>query len=426
MSTFRNALAASSAAIALIAAGSASAAGFYIQEQSVTGIGRAFAGSAAMSDDVAGMYFNPAIMTGLDKKIQAETGVNVLVPTATLKDRGTTSTTPGGFNSSGNPGNPYEATPVPFGAAAMPLMDGDLWLGVHAGAPFGLSSDYGKTWFGRYDSTKTDLRVYQVSPSVAYAINDQFSIGAGVDVQRAEATLEAAVATTGLTANDLQYKVKGDDWDYGFNVGATYKPTEKLKLGASYRSAITHTLKGTASLTTAAGTIFDSSSGSADLDLPDMAILSAVYDLTPDWRVMGSLNWFGWSNFEKIAVEAADANLSPTVQQNYKNTYAVSIGGEHDLTDSLTIRAGIQYDQTPTQDNYRTSRTPDGNRLWLSTGLGYKFNDVFSVDAAYTYINISDESINLTRAGAVSGSTTIDASSSGHVHIIGLQGRLKF
>jgi long-chain fatty acid transport protein len=422
MSTFRNALAASSAAIALIAAGSASAAGFYIQEQSVTGLGRAFAGSAAMSDDVAGMYFNPANMTGLTGKFQAETGVNLLIPSADLKNQGTTF---GGVANagSGNPSNPYDPTLVPYGAAAMSLMDGDLWLGVHAGAPFGLASDYGKTWFGRYDSTKTDLKVYQVSPSIAYAINDQFSIGAGVDIQRAEATLEAAVPVTGSTTTDRLYRVKGDDWDYGFNVGMTYKPVQPLTLGASYRSAVSHKLDGTATLFSNAGSTLITSDGSAGLDLPDMAIVSAVYDITPDWRVMGSVNWFGWSNFQEIAVDADNAALDTTVEQNYKNTFAFSIGGEHDLTDSLTIRAGIQYDETPTQDNFRTSRTPDGNRLWLSTGVGYKFNDVFSMDAAYTFINISDEDISLSRA---SGFSQVEASSSGKVHIIGLQGRLKF
>ncbi len=172
----------------------ADAAGFYIQEQSVKGLGSAFAGSVTSLDDASVVYFNPAGMTKLDRA-QVNGGVHMLVPSAKLSNNGST------FNAApsggGSGGNPYNPTPVPNGFAVMPLnSDQSLWAGIGVTAPFGLANDYGDSWFGRFDSTKTELTTINIQPSLAYKVNDWLSIGAGVDVQYAKANLEAVVSDT--------------------------------------------------------------------------------------------------------------------------------------------------------------------------------------------------------------------------------------
>ena len=42
------------------------AAGFYIQEQSVSGLGSAFAGQGAIARDASVLHYNPAAITQLD------------------------------------------------------------------------------------------------------------------------------------------------------------------------------------------------------------------------------------------------------------------------------------------------------------------------------------------------------------------------
>ena len=71
------------------ASSTAQAAGFYIQEQSVSGLGSAFAGQAAMPRDASTVYFNPAGMTYLPGA-NLNVGVHVLAPSAELDDRGST------------------------------------------------------------------------------------------------------------------------------------------------------------------------------------------------------------------------------------------------------------------------------------------------------------------------------------------------
>lgn len=72
-------LSTASAVLVLAAAGSANAAGFYIQEQSVSGQGASFAGAAAQPRDASVVFFNPAGMTHLPGG-NMHAGVSLLVP----------------------------------------------------------------------------------------------------------------------------------------------------------------------------------------------------------------------------------------------------------------------------------------------------------------------------------------------------------
>ena len=161
------------------------AAGFYIQEQSVKGLGSAFAGSTTSIDDASTIYFNPAGMTELEGT-QINAGVHLIIPNADVTDNG--STFPPGVTVAADNGNPYDPSPVPNLYFATPVNVGgqDIWAGIGVSAPFGLGSDYGEDSFVRFDSTETELKTINVAPSVAYKINDAISIGGGIDVQYAE------------------------------------------------------------------------------------------------------------------------------------------------------------------------------------------------------------------------------------------------
>jgi len=76
-------LTSASAALVLAASGSAHAAGFYIQEQSVSGQGASFAGAGAQPRDASIQFFNPAGMTYLPGG-NIHAGVTVLAPTGDL------------------------------------------------------------------------------------------------------------------------------------------------------------------------------------------------------------------------------------------------------------------------------------------------------------------------------------------------------
>ena len=85
------------------------AAGFYIQEQSVSGLGSAFSGSVTNIEDPSTVYFNPAGMTKLNG-IQVQAAAHALLPSADLTDTG--STLGGAAITGGDGGNPYSLSPL--------------------------------------------------------------------------------------------------------------------------------------------------------------------------------------------------------------------------------------------------------------------------------------------------------------------------
>ena len=198
----------------------ADAAGFYIQEQSVSALGAAFSGSTTSIDDASTIYFNPAGMTRLDGP-QANLGVNLLIPNGELDDTG--STLLGAPVGGGDGGNPYDPTPVPNAYVAYPWMNGKLWTGLGVSAPFGIANEYDDDYFARYDSTETELLTINVAPTLAYQALPWLSIGGGVDIQYADAELKAVV-TDGVVEGES--KLEGDDVSVGFNLGVLATPIQ--------------------------------------------------------------------------------------------------------------------------------------------------------------------------------------------------------
>ncbi len=64
-------------------------AGFAVAEQSVTGLGRAFAGSAAVAEDASTIFFNPAGLTYL-KKSEVVSALHFINPESDFTNNGST------------------------------------------------------------------------------------------------------------------------------------------------------------------------------------------------------------------------------------------------------------------------------------------------------------------------------------------------
>jgi long-chain fatty acid transport protein len=414
----RVALSAGMTTAALLWVGSAQAASFFVQEQSVSGQGRSFAGSVAAAEDASTVWSNPAGMAFLPAP-EVQFGVSALIPDSKITDDGSTIDYPGlgrfipnlpprpVGGSKGD--NPYDTTFVPYNYIAAPVgAGGDLWLGLGITAPFGLAGEYHDDWFGRYDSTKSELRVFNISPVIAYRVNDWLSVGGGIDISYAEATLESSVPNPigVLGLPDGKLKIKGDSLAVGFNLGVLAQPGPGTRIGVHFRSGIDHDLDGTGKLSGVTlppnpllpRSLDFSTDGTAELHLPPQASVGIRQRITPDITLLGSVTWYGWSSFEEIRVLRADGGDDLATAQSYHDTVAFAIGGEYQATDDLTLRTGFQYDPTPTRNGFRSSRTPDGDRYWLSAGLSYDVTETMTVDFAYSHVFIDSANIDASQS----------------------------
>lgn len=411
--------------LALLTSNVCHAAGFYIQEQSISGLGAAFAGQSATARDASVVYFNPAGMTSLSDA-EISSGAHLLFLESGLTNNGSTiDTNPGGGVTlapltGNNGGNPYSPELIPNLHIAYPIMDKKVWLGFSVSAPFGLANEYADGWFGRFDSTKTELQVIDYSPNFAAKITDWLSVGGGVNIQSSNANLESTVrVTTDGTSN-----LNGEDWSAGYNIGFMLKPLETTTFGAHYRSSVKHTLDGRFAIRGSGGGDTNVQA-TADLDLPDMLQLGINHKLNDKVTLLGGATWYGWNHFDKIKVVGNTNNVISNTIQNYQTTWAFSIGGEYAVSDQWTLRAGYQFDETPTTDEFRTSRTPDGDRNWLSAGGTYKVNDKVSLDLAFTYIDVANETINVNR-NITSAVANVKADTEGQVGIFAMGINYKF
>ena len=232
--------------------GEAWGSGFQIRENSAPALGNAFAGAAASSEDPSIIANNPAGMIGLSGN-QVSGDIGIIVPSAVFSGMGVTATRQP--ISGGNGGDAAGAQPVP---AAYGFYDAspDLKVGLALTAPFGLQTQYQSDWVGRYQAIRSDIATININPNVAYRVSDWLSIGGGPATQHAGAEFTNAINSTtvvhlanpslpaGLSLPDGLAKVTGNSWSVGYTVGALVEISPGTRLGASYRSQVSHRNRG--------------------------------------------------------------------------------------------------------------------------------------------------------------------------------------
>jgi long-chain fatty acid transport protein len=314
----------------------------------------------------------------------------------------------------------------------------DRWhVGAAFTVPFGFKTDYDNDWIGRYNAIYSKFESLDGTLSASFDVTDQLSIGASAIAQRTTATLTNAInfSTVGLElagptapgpvklpvnevyalippGTDGSAHITGSDWAWGWQLGAYYKIDAQDRFAVNYRSKISHRLQGTADFNvpqsvsavvaqlapelglSAASLPFQNTSGTADFTTP--AITTASYWHQEDKFGFGAdVAYTQWDVFKNLTVNYGNpAQPSTTQVFNWHNSWYASFGGEYYLTDKLTARAGIGYDETPTSSATRDVRVPDETRKLASVGLGYKASEHLSINASYAHIFVNRAVVN--------------------------------
>ena len=424
-------------ALTLSTATPALASGFALTEQSVDNLGTAASGGAAGIDDLSAIHFNPAGLVRLDEEAGVSGAGYIIFSNATFENEGST-IVPGLAATGGDGGNAGTASFIPNFYGAYSVSE-DFRLGVGVTVPFGLSTEYEDDWVGRYQAIKSDLQTININPTAAYRISDQIAVGAGLNVQYAEAELSNAIDFGGILASqgapvapqsaDGAVNISGSDWSVGYNLGVIYEPTETTRIGLAYRSPINHTLRGSADFTVPAQAtaltqtgLFTDSRATAELNLPDTVALGLHQQITPQLDLTADVTWTNWSDFEELRVDFDSPQPDSVVPENWNDTFRLAAGLAYEIDDAWTVRSGVAYDPSPVPDEFLTARIPDSDRTWVSLGVSYAPSESVSLDLAYTHIFIAGRSINKTEEGA---GTLVGDYSSG-VDIVGAQVNWRF
>jgi long-chain fatty acid transport protein len=396
----------------------AHASAFALIEQSASGLGTSYAGAAAAADDASIMFYNPAGMSLLPGGMQVSAGLALINLSAKFSDSG--STAPAGIGSlGGNGGDAGGLSAVPNVYFAMDLAK-DWKLGVGVSVPFGLKTEYDPTWVGRFQAIKSDIKTYNINPSVSYKLDDKTSFGFGLNYQKIDADLSRAVVI-GPGAETVA-TVKGDDTSWGFNAGAMFQLAPDTRLGVSYRSSIKYNVSGTVNVAAVPAL---NGNANVDIKMPDTFSIALNHRLDSKWTLLGDVTWTGWSKIKDLTIVTSNGQPPNVTQENFKNTWRVGVGAVHRASDAWSLKMGLAYDQTPVNDTDRTARLPDNDRLWLSFGGQYKMSKDSTLDLGYAHLFIKDAPINQNGGNAAANGQLV-GTYKGSVDIFGAQFAYRF
>lgn len=422
-------------ALTTLASSSALSAGFQVNEHSANGLGRAMAGQAATPENASILATNPAAI-GVFKQSQFSTSVSVIAPSVDVS--GNVSYAAGGQPvgaTESSDSDIADTAIVPSVFYTSPI--NDKWsAGVGLFTTYGLRSDYSDDFEALHFADTAEVRSITFNPAVSYKLNDNLMLGLGLNATFADAEISSAISNslspilsgalqTQVPANTSIFKLEGEDWGFGWNVGALWQPTDATNIALSYRAETELTLSGDVSSQITAEL---NQPGSLDLNLAAITELAVNQRLDSQWSVQASLTFTDWSTFEKLEANLNDGSDFLIKQENFDDSLRASVGVTYILSDELTLRAGYAYDDGVVTVENRSLSIPDTDRHWVSGGFTYSFNDDMSIDGAYVYINGREADIDKTRALNEQGTltSTFVGSQSATAHIFSVQFNSRF
>jgi long-chain fatty acid transport protein len=360
------------------------AAGFLVRENSAEAVATSYAGNGSRASGPDTVFSNPAGMTQLQAD-GFELGAAVILPSSTFSGSARQATPLGPVPLAGNNGGDSGRTAwVPNFYGVMKALP-DISIGIAITAPFGNSTEYDRGWIGRYLGTKTAAVSADINPSIAWRIDDTFSVGAGFSAQYLKLDVTQGINQTaifGAPAPDAFLRFKAHDWAYGYNFGILADLGGGTRIGLTYRSKVDHRIEGSLDFTGNSPLLgLINGPANAKATLPSTTTLSITSDVTPELSLSADVQYTHWSLFKDVTIQSQNP---PFVNpQRYRDAWMIAVGGKYRLNERWALKAGIAFDQTPVTSRFRAVTLPDTDRYLLGMGAEVRLTDAITVEGAY-------------------------------------------
>ena len=425
------------ASLFTFSASSVFASAFQLAEISSSGLGRAYAGEAAIADNASVVATNPALMS-LFKSAQFSNG-GILIDSNIDMDGTVTAYAAGVDIAKGSTtaDNVIPKAVVPH-LYYVQLIDDKFAFGAGMNVNFGLKSEYDADYDAGVFGGTTDLTTINLNLSGSYRVSQGLSLGAGVNAIYARAEIErtAGVLATGVrnlaTNPELRQEVVNNvialekagklpagtsaklgavgglagrvnestalthledktAWAFGWNLGAVYEVNERNRFGLAYHSKINIDFKDRSALSLQPnkenGAIeLYTGNGGLTLHLPEYVEFSGFHQLTDKFAMHYSYKWTRWSRLQDLDAKYNNGDQAFRKEEKYRDNSRIALGATYNVDDKLTLRAGIAYDEVAAPQIHASAAIPDTDRTWYSLGATYKFTPNLSVDFAYAHL----------------------------------------
>ncbi|WP_166422116.1 outer membrane protein transport protein [Paraglaciecola sp. 20A4] len=378
------------------------AAAFQLSEHSASGLGRAFAGDAAIAENASVVARNPALMSQFSENQLSVVGTYIVPDVSLTGESAPVYSSAAGLDDDSIAPEAF----VPATYFVMPI-DDKFAVGFGLFSNFGLATEFDEDYAAGQLAGKTEIVTINFNSSVSYKLNDRLTVAGGLNIIYADATITRhlgdfsnALAANGITvpASTLAVDLEGDDYGYGYNLGVAYDIDENSRFGFHYRSKVDITFDGTYTNELPLipsvfpnGQAGESQPGTVNIELPAIAEFSGSHKLDEKWGLHYSVMWTHWSSFERLeAYVPSQEDPIFEKEENFSDSFRYAIGTDYQLNAKVKLRAGIAYDETPTDSQLLSISIPDTNRLWLSAGANYLLDDSSSIDLGLSIVRGQD------------------------------------
>ena len=373
--------------IPLLISANSNASGFFLPEATYSNLGTAGAGDGVHSDSAAAMFTNPATMSHMGAS--KFTG-NVTVMDLQMEYYDTHTSSPNSGNAIAN-----DVMPT-LGLYYVKQLSDTVHGGIALASQGGMAADYGSDWGAAFALNDITLMTMQLNSSVSVQVSEKWSLGGG---------LQFSYASYEMNATGPSFE-QGDDWAVGYNLGALYQHSERLKIGLSYRSAIEHEIDTT--------TLSNSVDATIGLEIPAIADISMAYSLSSDWDLLASVQWHNWSAWDTTPVCVAGGDAS--VIRDWEDVWHFALGTEYKLNRDWRLKAGISYETSPQDDpSKQNADLPVGEQWRYSVGASTKVND-YLIDFYYEYADLGSVEVDQSKIANIGYAGHFD----GRLHFIGM------
>jgi len=393
---------------ATFVAANAYSSGYRIPEQSLnsTALGSAYVANAMHADAA---YYNPANMSWMPAGSTIEGGITYIhLPSISYTDNRSPL-----FNGDSETENFF----IPNVHYVSPDFN-NFRFGFSLVFPAGLA----KEWLDPYPRTfaeKFSMTVVEANPSVSYNFGPKFSAAAGVRLLYSEADVVSRGTVPAIPAGALgggmppstEYTfisrdLEGDTTEFGYNLALAFRPTEQLKLAATYRSKVDLDMDGDGTLAATnsfpygiiPGTIYQ---GGGSVSVPVPAVLSLAASYTFDKATVEfAYDRTFWSDYEQIDINYDRNLVNPVlvaafddpIAKDWDDVDAFRLGLTYQWSEALTLMAGFGLDGNPIPDATLSFDIPDSDAWFGSFGFRYSYTSNWSFGAAYLYADKDDRS----------------------------------
>jgi long-chain fatty acid transport protein len=409
-------------AIGLLAVPAAAhAQAFGLNEIGTCAISRAFANTSSPCDDASTIYWNPGA-------VPKSRGLSVLLGAAVIPLEGdfTQDTTFQRFDAD----IPTAIVPHVF---ANYRTGGRLTYGLGVYVPYGLTSQWGETFPGRFAAKKASLQSIYVQPNVAFQISEGWSVGIGpvfghssVELVQGIDLSQQRTSATGPTFGQIgipkrtefaRASLKGDANAFGVNFGFHGRLTSNWEIGGRFLSQLDFkyddadatfqpiptglTLAANNPVGVPGGTPVDAlvagqftAPGSlvaqkvkTRIRHPAQVQAGVGYSGFKNTVIAVDYAWVGWrAAFQELPVDFQGPAPDRTLFENYNNTSSIRVGLQHMFTNGAALRGGWAAAAAAAPDVTVTPLLPEQDRSYLTIGGGYPLNKRLTVDGAYMKI----------------------------------------